>query len=416
MQILHVLNLSIPMQCGYSFRTQSILEHQRQQGWQTTHLTSAKHEWTGQMEEVVDGLPFYRTRASTGLMTRGPVMNQMAVINGLAERLTEVVKKENPDVLHAHSPALTGMAALRVGKRFDLPVVYECRAFWEDAAVDQGTSKEGGLRYKLTHALETHVFRKADAITTICEGLKNDIVSRGIATDKVTIIPNAIDLDKFKVTHLKDVRLVDELGLEHAKVLGFIGSFFSFEGLALLLEALPMVLRDHPEVKVLLVGGGEQDQQLRAQIAKSGLGNHVIMTGRVPYQDVDRYYSLVDLFVYPRLSMRLTELVTPLKPLEAMAQGRLVVASDIGGHRELIEDGKTGWLFKAGDARHLALCIEKVMASRGQWEQVRQNARQYIVEHRNWGVGMRRYRKVYQSVIGKSLSLDEITTTRVSES
>lgn len=416
MRILHVLNISIPMQCGYSFRTQSILERQRQQGWHTAHLTSAKHEWTGDMQQVVDGLPFYRTRVATGLIARAPVMNQIAIINGLAKRLAEVVKKEKPDVLHAHSPALTGMAALRVGKQFGLPVVYECRAFWEDASVDQGTSKEGGLRYKLSHALETHVFRKADAITTICEGLKTDIVSRGIAADKVTIIPNAIDLDKFKVNPVKDVRLIDELGLGHAKVLGFIGSFFSFEGLSLLLKALPMILRNHPEVKVLLVGGGEQDENLRRQIDKTNLGEHVIMTGRVPYSEVDRYYSLVDLFVYPRLSMRLTELVTPLKPLEAMAQGRLVVASDIGGHRELIEDGKTGWLFKADDPRHLALCIEKVMESRGAWEQVRLNARQYVEEQRNWGVGMRRYRKVYHSVIDKSSSFGTMSNTRVSES
>ncbi len=405
MRILHILNLSIPMQCGYAFRTQSILEHQRAQGWRTAHVTSAKQEWNGKSEEIVDGLPFYRTPKPDGWLARLPVLNQTAVIRTLAHRLNEVIEVERPDVLHAHSPALTGMAALKAGRKFGLPVVYECRAFWEDAAVDQGTSRENGLRYRMTRALETHVFRQADAVTTICEGLKNDIVSRGIPSEKVTIIPNAIDLEKFRADLVRDEPLARELGLEHAKVLGFIGSFFGYEGLSLLLDALPLVRDEFPEVKVLLVGGGEQDASLRQQIAAAGLADHVIMTGRVPYSEVDRYYSLVDLFVYPRLSMRLTELVTPLKPLEAMAQGRLVVASDIGGHRELIEHGETGWLFKAGDPRHLALAIKEVLASRARWEQIRHNARRYVELHRNWDIGMQRYQRVYQSVIGQPPSV-----------
>ena len=160
---------------------------------------------------------------------------------------------------------------------------------------------------------------------------------------------------------------------------------------------------------MLLVGGGEQDENLRRQVVNMGLSDSVVMTGRVPYSEVDRYYSLVDLFVYPRMPIRLTELVTPLKPLEAMAQGRLVVASDIGGHRELIEDRKTGWLFKAGDPRHLALAIKEVLDSRDQWERVRRDARAYVERERNWGVGMRRYRRIYHSLVNRPGSLQSAT-------
>ncbi len=398
MHILHVLNLSIPIQCGYSFRTQSILEHQRREGWRTSHVTSAKHEWNGRLEEVVDDLPFYRTPPGDGPSARMPVLNQFEIIRGLSRRLEQVIERERPDVLHAHSPALTGMAALKAGRRFGLPVVYECRAFWEDAAVDQGTSREGGWRYRMTRALETHVFRHADAITTICQGLKDDIVARGIPEEKVTIIPNAIDLERFHAELPRDERLAAELGLERGKVLGFIGSFFAYEGLTLLLKALPLVRDVFPDVKVLLVGGGEQDTKLRRQVIDMGLSDSVVMTGRVPYSEVGRYYSLVDLFVYPRMPIRLTELVTPLKPLEAMAQGRLVVASDIGGHRELIAHGETGWLFRAGDPYHLALSIKAALESRDQWEQMRRNARAYVERERNWGIGMRRYRRIYASL------------------
>ncbi|HAK91250.1 MAG TPA: glycosyltransferase WbuB, partial [Massilia timonae] len=128
-----------------------------------------------------------------------PVLNQKQVIDGLVRRLSEIIPQIKPDVLHAHSPSLNAIAALKAGKKFGIPVVYEVRAFWEDAAVDHGTSTEGGLRYRLTRALETHALRQADAVTTICEGLRRDIVARGIPADKITVIPNAVDIDKFAV-------------------------------------------------------------------------------------------------------------------------------------------------------------------------------------------------------------------------
>ena len=118
-----------------------------------------------------------------------------------------------PDILHAHSPALNGVAALRAGARFNLPVVYEVRAFWEDAAVDHGTSKEWGARYRLTRQLETYVLKRADAVTTICEGLRGDIIERGIPENKVTVIPNAVDLQRFSMSEQADPELQDISGL-----------------------------------------------------------------------------------------------------------------------------------------------------------------------------------------------------------
>ena len=126
------------------------------------------------------------------------------------------------------------MAALTVGKRHNIPVVYECRAFWEDAAVDHGTSKQGGVRYRLTRALETRVFRQADAVTTICEGLKRDISARGIPSDKITVIPNAVDIERFSMNGVRNSNLAERLGLNGKLVLGFIGSFYAYEGLPLL--------------------------------------------------------------------------------------------------------------------------------------------------------------------------------------
>jgi PEP-CTERM/exosortase A-associated glycosyltransferase len=280
-----------------------------------------------------------------------------------------------------------------------LPVVYEVRAFWEDAAVDHGTTTEGSLRYRLTRRFETHALQRADHVFTICEGLRRDIVARGIPAAKVTVIPNAVDIEGFELGGQADPALKARLGLDGATVVGFIGSFYAYEGLDLLMQALPTLLAARPELRLLLVGGGPQDAALKAQAQALGVADKVVFTGRVPHAEVNRYYDLVDLLAYPRHSMRLTELVTPLKPLEAMAQGRLFVASDVGGHKELVRDGETGFLFKAGSAEALAGAVLQTLARQADWPRMRLQARQFVETERNWRNSVARYPAAYRSVL-----------------
>jgi PEP-CTERM/exosortase A-associated glycosyltransferase len=403
LRVLHVLDHSIPLHSGYTFRTRSILQQQRALGWETFHLTSPKQGAAPKAHEDVDGLGFYRTAPSTGLLDRLPVLNQLAVIDHLAARLLEVAREVKPDVLHAHSPALNAIAALRVGKKLGIPVVYEIRAFWEDAAVDHGTASEWGLRYRITRAMETYALKRVDAATTICEGLRAEIVgTRGIPAQKITVIPNAVDIGDFSVDGARDEVLASSLGLLGKSVLGFIGSFYAYEGLDVLLQALPAMLEANPAIRVLLVGGGPQDAALKAQAVQLGVADKVIFTGRVPHHDVQRYYNLVDVLVYPRLKMRLTDLVTPLKPLEAMAQGRLLVASDVGGHKELIEDGKTGVLFRAGDPLALAQKTLALLGAPERWAALRAQGRSFVENERSWKASVARYKNVYKGVTGKA--------------
>lgn len=399
MHILHILDHSIPLHSGYTFRTRNILLQQRARGWKTSHITGLKQGFSSDPMEVVDELTFFRTPATEGFLDRLPLVNQWRVINTLAKRLKQVVHDVKPDILHAHSPALNGLAALKVSQQTGIPVVYECRAFWEDAAVDHGTSSEGGARYKLTRALESRVFHKADAVTTICEGLRKDIVARGVSADKVTVIPNAVDIENFAMDQAVNVQLQESLGLEGKQVLGFIGSFYAYEGLPLLLDAMPELVKQFPNLKLLLVGGGLQEDLVKQKIATLKLHDYVVLTGRVPHSEVQDYYNLVDIFVYPRLSMRLTDLVTPLKPLEAMAQGRLVVASDVGGHKELIDDGKTGCLFKAGDAGDLATVVARLLRDTVRWPPMRAAGRHYVENVRNWPNSVANYQAIYDSLV-----------------
>ena len=185
MKILHILDHSIPLHSGYTFRTKAILEQQRKLGWETYHITSSKHIGATAPIEQTDGFTFYRSKIPKSLFNRLPIVNQWAIVRSLVNRLDEIIPLIKPDILHAHSPALNGYAALIIAKRYHIPLVYECRALWEDAAVDHGTAAEGGLRYILSKKLETYVFKHVNAITTICEGLRSDIASRGIPVKKI---------------------------------------------------------------------------------------------------------------------------------------------------------------------------------------------------------------------------------------
>lgn len=397
-RILHVLDHSIPLHSGYTFRTLSILREQRKRGWETLHLTSPKQVDCDVSEEDVDGWHFYRTTGAKGIAAELPVLRELSLMKQLQRRLFEIAKKVRPQILHVHSPVLNAIPTLQVGRRLGLPVVYEVRAFWEDAAVDHGTTTEGSLRYRLTRQLETWALRRADHVTTICEGLRRDIVARGIPAERVTVIPNAVDIESFDVGGLADETLKAKLGLAGKTVIGFIGSFYAYEGLDLLLAALPRIVAHLPNIRVLLVGGGPQDAALKTQAKSLGIDDKVIFTGRVPHQEVQRYYDVIDVLAYPRHSMRLTELVTPLKPLEAMAQGRVLVASDVGGHKELIEDGKTGVLFRAGNAESLGDAIIRLLEERDRWPVIRAAGRRFVEEERNWRNSVANYQAIYDQL------------------
>jgi len=402
MRILHILDHSLPLHSGYVFRTLAILREQRALGWQTLQLTTPRHGKAGSDVEDVDGWRFHRTPLAESPASLLPGVGYLREMRASARRIEELARDFDADILHAHSPVLNALPALRAGRKLGIPVVYELRALWEDAAVDHGTTTEGDLRYRASRALETHALRRAGRITTICEGLRREIVDRGIPAGRVTVIPNAVDAREFRFGAAPDPSLRGKLGLTGATVIGFAGSFYAYEGLDLLLEAAALLLPRMPDLRVLLVGGGPQEDALKAQAARLSLGDRVVFTGRVPHADVQRYYDLIDVLAYPRKRMRLTEIVTPLKPLEAMAQGRLLIASDVGGHRELIRPGETGELFKAGDPDALAAAVLDLGGDAVRWPARRATARRYVETERNWKASVARYAAVYERLLQAS--------------
>ncbi|KKC27456.1 TIGR04063 family PEP-CTERM/XrtA system glycosyltransferase [Sphingomonas sp. SRS2] len=398
MKILHILDHSLPIHSGYTFRTRAILKSQIAMGWEVMGVTGPRYNAPDPNPAEEEGLTFHRTPQVEP--ARAPI-GEWREVQALTRRVAEVSTEWRPDIIHAHSPAMIGLAGLRAARRLKIPFLYEIRAFWEDAAVGNGTGREGSALYRMTRMLETHIVRRADAVAVICEGLRGDLIARGITPDKIMVSPNGVDLELFGDPPPPDTALARELGLEDADVIGFIGSFYDYEGLDDLIAAMPLLVEHRPRAALLLVGGGPMEAALRAQAAASPAGDRIRFVGRVPHQEVERYYSLTDVLCYPRKAMRLTDLVTPLKPLEAMAQRRLVSASDVGGHRELIEDGVTGTLFAPDDPAAIAGALIALLDDRAHWDERRTVARAFVERERNWGVNAARYRPVYERLLAR---------------
>jgi PEP-CTERM/exosortase A-associated glycosyltransferase len=399
MRILHILDHSLPLQSGYVYRTLGIVNQQRALGWEPLLLTSGKHYAPGPKRERIGEWEFLRTPRPTGLSAKLPWLRELRIVSDLRRRLDDLIGELRPQILHAHSPVLNALPALGAGRRHAIPMVYEVRALWEDAAASHGGNGQSGLRYRATRIAEAHALRRADAVTTICEGLREEAIARGVPSDKITVIPNAVDRNTFRGPGAPDRSLARWLGLCGKTVLGFFGSFYAYEGLDLLLRALPNLQRQRPEIVVLFVGGGPEENSLRALARALELGDSVVFAGRVPQEEIQRYYDLADLLVFPRVSMRLTELVTPLKPLEAMAQERIVVASSVGGHRELIRDRETGYLFPPNDPRHVRDGILTALSERDSWPRIRARAIEFIDNERSWAHSVARYSEVYGRIL-----------------
>ena len=387
--MLHVLDHSLPIGSGYSYRSRSIVTAQKRLGLEPVVLTSPKQGTERDGRELVDGIPHYRTGRTGG---RLPFARELLLMLRLASRIIRVARAEGAELIHAHSPSLNGLPALWAGRRLGLPVIYEVRTFWEDAAVNNGTFAEGSVRYRVSRALETVVLRRAHRVVAICEGIRSEVVSRGIPPGRVAVVPNGVEAEWLE-PRARATDLAVRLGLGAGPVFGYIGSFSRYEGLPFLIEAMADLLGRIPGARLLLVGGGRDEQAVRAAAQRAGAA--VLVPGRVPQELVRDFYTLVDVFVLSRRRIRLTELVTPLKPLEAMAMGIPVLASDIGGHAQLVSDGETGLLFKAESQESLVEQASRLGRDPELRAQLGAGGRRWVERERTWVRIVTRYLPIY---------------------
>lgn len=388
--VLHLLDHSRPLQSGYASRSHSILKSLADKGYPILALTGPKHGECNDRVETIDGIQYMRSGMAAKLPTGGP-RGQLQTIRTTRQALRKLLREKDIALVHAHSPCLNGLSAIGCG----VPVVYEMRSSWEDAAVSEGITTDGSVRYKVSRALESLVVRRARHTFVICDGLRQELIDRDLHADRVTVVPNALQESMFEEPAEADISaIIDRHGLAGRKVIAYYGSFFDWEGLDALVAALPAVVHSIPNAVLLLAGGGRTEQILRDLANASNMQNHVIFAGRVDADEMRAYYRVADVMVYPRKSNRLTEMVTPVKPLEAMAQYTPTIASDIGGHRELIENGVTGFLYHGQVSAGLAQKIIEVLSSDAMT--VIAAARSYVEKHRRWSVVVEQYRQIYE--------------------
>ncbi len=397
MRVLHVLDASLPIVAGYTARAASILEAQAALGVEPLAVTGPRQGSEVDREEI-GGIVHYRAEVPEELagLARAPFAGEALEMGLLGRRALQIYRETPYDLVHAHSPVLSGLPAHAVARRLGLPSVYEIRAFWEDAAVDQGKGLERSARWRAIHALETALCHGVDGVVAICDGIRRDLVNRGIPEDRITVIPNGVDTRKF-APRGRDEALADRYGLRGKIVIAYIGTLFRFEGVRLLLDALSRLIGEDDRIRGLIIGQGEAETELRAQHAKLGLEGKVILGGKVAPADVPALYGLADVLCYPRERRRITELTTPLKPLEAMSMGKPVVVSDVGGLRELVHDQSTGLFFRAGDVDDLARVLGQLCRDGERRRRLGERGRAEMIRHRSWSTITQRYRRVYEA-------------------
>jgi PEP-CTERM/exosortase A-associated glycosyltransferase len=389
MRVLHVLDISVPVLAGYTSRSRSIVLNQRALGIDPVVLTSVRQENPSacSMEEL-DGIRYYRTAPPAlgplAALAEKPGSRELLEIHHLRRRIVEVAKREEPDLIHAHSSILCGIPGLLAARELGIPCVYEIRAFWEDAAVDLGRTQVGSPRYLATQKAETLLAKQADAVIGICQGIKRELVQRGLREGDVHVIPNGVEVDRF-VPMAKDPALVAKYGLEGKTVVAYIGTFHAWEGVRFLVEALVKLIKGgRDDLRGLIVGAGHTYEDCRKIAVDAGLEQVILHPGRVPHEEVQAMYSVVDILAYPRDRQRITELVTPLKPLEAMAMEKAVIGSDVGGITELISDQETGLIFRAEDVDDLAAKIRTLADDPALRERLGKAGRRYVHDTRPW--------------------------------
>ena len=401
LRILHVLDHSWPVLDGYAQRSRSIVNAQLRLGMCPSVLTSPLHERDdpSATDTTFEGVSYFRTSQEKGLAGRAirknwPALRESAVVWCLKRRIESVFAARPFDIIHAHSPSLCGLAGSLAARSLRVPMVYEIRAFWEDAAVDQNKDRETSLRYRLSRALETHVAKRAHAVVGIARPLLRDMEARGVSTRKLFHVPNGVDVARFS-PRTRDSSLGSQLGLNGVATLGFLGTLFPWEGISWLVQAAAELHKRGAAFKLLLVGDGADASNVTNAIRNAGAQSYISFLGRIPNDQVERYYSLMDVMVYPRRSIRLTELVTPLKPLEAMALGKPVLGSAVGGICELVEPEVTGLVFEPGNLESFCKQAERLLTDSELRLRLGQQAAQRIADEKDWATVVQRYAQVY---------------------
>ena len=321
----------------------------------------------------------------------------------LEGHLTALCRQARPDIIHAHTPYRCGLPASRVARKFGIPFVYEVRGLWEDSSVASGRFTSGDKDYNEWRDKETLVMRSADMVICICQSLKDDIVSRGIDPARVAVVPNGVCAKSFDGSAKEQLSDMAGPAVENVRrrlashTVGYVGSLRALEGVDELVRGFAHLHQQDPDTSLLIVGAGSDLAALKELAAELGVQDHVVFTGWVPHEQIHFYYDMIDIFAVTRPDLRVTRLVTPLKPIEAMAMRIPLVVSDLPALREIVPDGETGLVYKAGDPESLAAKCLQLIRDEGRRNRMAEAAMEWARRHRTWSDIVQKVPAVYEA-------------------
>lgn len=395
MKIVHVMHHSLPVSDGYSIRAKYLLEAQVALGHQVTVLTSCG-QGANTSDAVIDGITYLRSHYTGWEQRAVPNPAKHLVIGrAIRRRLARLLDETSHDIVHGHTPFTVALPALQEAGRRRIPFVYEKRNLWEESAQARGKAIGRWPWFQAARAADRWVTMQSDAVCTITQALRNRTIAQGIPVERVFVVGNGVDVAAF-APRPASPELRARCAPGGSPVIGFIGSFFAYEGLPMLVSAMAALHPRYPQARLVLVGDGEDTSRLVSLVREHGLEEVVCLTGRVPHDQVLDYYAIMDALVYPRLRSTLTDLISPLKPLEAMAMARCIIGSDVGGIRELIRDGETGLVFEAQSQTALEAKLEFVLSGQVGAGVLGERARSYVVAERQWRHMAMAYEAVYR--------------------
>lgn len=400
-KVLNVLNTSIPyLQNGYSIRSKYVIDNQKKLGLDPIVVTrpgfpndffedSFKKKGSVIKEEI-EGVSYYRTYPDT-IMRFTPFSDYL---EKYVAAICKVIDLEKPDFVQSASNFVNGIAGLHAARKKGIPFVYEIRGFWELTTITKEPLYKNSENFKLEQKLEQYLIYNADRLIVISQGLKNELIEKGIKEEKITVVPNGVDTSSIKPLD-RDESLYQKYKLENKFVIGYIGSIVRYEGLQELLKVLAdIVSQGHKDIRFLVAGDGSFISNLKDLTAKLNLEEYVVFLGKIPHSDVPKYYSLFDLCVFPRLDEEVTNIVTPLKPLEAMASGKVVIGSNLEAMREMVIDEVNGFVFD-NTRKDLFNKIIYLYNNRELCDTMKVRARTWVIENRDWSVVAQGYSEIY---------------------
>ena len=329
---------------------------------------------------VLDGVTYLHDPAEEAFGTYA--MEDYAVRS--AYSLLRTAMEIRPQTIHAASNHSVGFPAAMVARALNIPFVYEMRGLWALSRAAKDEAYRRSDRFQLEMALERHVANAADHVIAITDGLRAQLIEWGIPEEKISLAPNCVDAEQFTVQPRNEL-LERSLMLNGKVVVGYVGSLLHYEGLNFLLEAvaqLPQLLRNN--LSVLIVGDGAMRSSLELQAQELGLSHMVQFTGKVPMDEVNDYYSLIDIAPFPRISAEVCEMISPLKPLEAMAMGSVVLASNVRAIAEHVIANKNGLLFEKENAQDLSEKLRMLVESPALLRELSEAGRSWVEKRRSW--------------------------------